>query len=140
MGPMTAACDFVEGLADKALLASTTRVEVDLYGSLALTGKGHATDRAILLGLSGQRPDTLDPDAADFMVEAIRATGRLTLAAKPEVAFDEKSDLRFLQRQRLPHHSNGMRFTAGGADRSEESRVGKEGGLTCSTRGCPYHK
>ncbi|PWG02693.1 L-serine ammonia-lyase [Sphingosinicella humi] len=116
MGPMTAACDFVEGLADKALLASTARVEVDLYGSLALTGKGHATDRAILLGLSGEQPDTLDPDAADFMVENIRATGRLKLAARHEVAFDEGTDLRFLQRERLPHHSNGMRFTAVGAD------------------------
>src|SRR3546814_11540392 len=94
MGPMTAACDFVEGLADKALLASTTRVEVDLYGSLALTGTGHATDRAILLGLSGPRPDPPDPDAADFMVAAIRATGRLTLAAQQEGALDEKRDPR----------------------------------------------
>ncbi len=116
MGPMTAACDFVEGLADKALLTLVARVEIDLYGSLALTGKGHATDRAILLGLSGQRPDTLDPDAADFMVESIRSTGRLDLAARHEIAFDEQNDLRFLQRERLPHHSNGMRFTARGAD------------------------
>ena len=57
MGPMTAACRFVEGLREKGLLTRTVRVEVDLYGSLALTGKGHATDLAVLLGLAGQRPD-----------------------------------------------------------------------------------
>ena len=112
MGPMTAACNFVELLADEGLLDRTSAVGVDLYGSLALTGKGHATDRAILLGLSGERPDRMDPDAADLIVAAIRDTGRLRLAGKCEVEFVEQRDLRFLQRERLPHHSNGMRFTA----------------------------
>ena len=72
MGPMTAACRFVEGLRGAGLLERTARVGVDLYGSLALTGKGHATDRAILLGLSGQRPDRVDPDEADRIVAGIR--------------------------------------------------------------------
>ena len=112
MGPMTAACRFVEGLRADGLLERTARVEVDLYGSLALTGKGHATDRAILLGLSGERPDRIDPDAADRTVAAIRETGRLSLGGSRPIAFDEAADLRFLQRERLPHHSNGMRFTA----------------------------
>jgi L-serine dehydratase len=112
MGPMTAACDFVEMLAEKALLDSTARVEADLYGSLALTGKGHATDRAVLLGLSGQRPHSLDPDEADIIVERVRATGTLRLAGRREIAFEELRDMRFLQRERLPHHSNGMRFAA----------------------------
>jgi len=112
MGPMTAACRFVEGLRADGLIERTARVEVDLYGSLALTGKGHATDRAILLGLSGERPDRIDPDAADRMVTTIRETGRLSLGGSHEIAFDEAADLRFLQRERLPHHSNGMRFTA----------------------------
>jgi L-serine dehydratase len=112
MGPMTAACRFVEGLDSAGLIERTARVEVDLYGSLALTGKGHATDRAILLGLSGQRPDRIDPDAADETVNAIRESGRLNLGGAHEIAFDEAADLRFLQRERLPHHSNGMRFTA----------------------------
>jgi L-serine dehydratase len=119
MGPMTAACRFVEGLNVAGLLERTARVEVDLYGSLALTGKGHATDRAILLGLSGQRPDRIDPDAADQTVGAIRESGRLKLGGAHEIAFDEDADVRFLQRERLPHHSNGMRFTAreeGGAE------------------------
>jgi L-serine dehydratase len=112
MGPMTAACRFVETLGQKSLMERTGRVQVDLYGSLALTGKGHATDRAILLGLSGERPDGLDPDAADAIVGAIRSTGRLKLGGRRDIAFDEPRDLRFLQRERLPHHSNGMLFRA----------------------------
>jgi L-serine dehydratase len=112
MGPMTAAHDFVEMLSQKALLDATTQVQADLYGSLALTGKGHATDRAVLLGLSGERPHSMDPDEADTIIDRIRATGRLKLAAEREIDFDEKTHMRFLQRERLPHHSNGMRFTA----------------------------
>ena len=123
MGPMTAACRFVEGLRDKGLLDAVDRVEVDLYGSLALTGKGHATDRAVLLGLSGQRPDGIDPDAADLTVRQIRDTGRISLAGVHEIAFDEARDLRFNQRERLPHHSNGMRFSASGPDGLQESEV-----------------
>jgi L-serine dehydratase len=112
MGPMTAACRFVEGLRSDGLLERVAKVGVDLYGSLALTGKGHATDRAILLGLSGERPDRIDPDAADRKVARIRETGRLSLGGIHDIAFDEAADLRFLQRERLPHHSNGMRFAA----------------------------
>jgi len=112
MGPMTAACRFVEGLGRDGLLETTHRVAVDLYGSLALTGKGHATDRAILLGLSGERPDGIDPDEADRTVARIREAGRLALGGEHEIAFDEANDLKFLQRERLPHHSNGMRFSA----------------------------
>jgi len=112
MGPMTAACEFVETLRARGLFERVERVEADLYGSLALTGKGHATDRAVLLGLSGERPEGIDPDAAEEMVARIRATGRLMLGGEREIAFDEARDLRFNQRERLPHHSNGMRFTA----------------------------
>jgi L-serine dehydratase len=111
MGPMTAACRFVETLSERGLLERTARVQVDLYGSLALTGKGHATDRAILLGLSGERPDQIDPDAAERTVAAIREMGRLRLGGRHDIAFDEQRDLLFLQGERLPHHSNGMRFT-----------------------------
>ena len=112
MGPMTAACRFVEALSQKAMIERTGRVLAELYGSLALTGKGHATDRAVLLGLSGERPDRMDPDAADEVIAAVRSTGRLRLGGAREIAFDEPGDLKFLQRERLPHHSNGMRFTA----------------------------
>ena len=112
MGPMTAACRFVEGLRADDRLDRVARVEVELYGSLALTGKGHASDRAILLGLSGERPDGIDPDAADRRIAAIRQSGRVSLAGTRDIPFDEAADLRFLQRERLPHHSNGMRFSA----------------------------
>ncbi len=124
MGPMTAACNFVEGLAEAGLLGAVVRVQADLYGSLALTGKGHATDRAVLLGLSGVRPDRLDPDDAERIVAAIRESGRLSLAGRHDIAFDEPGDLHFLQRERLPHHSNGMRFSAFAADAGAiDSRV-----------------
>jgi L-serine dehydratase len=124
MGPMTAACRFVETLSQEGLLERTQRVGADLYGSLALTGKGHATDRAVLLGLSGERPDGIDPDEADSTVVRIRATERLSLGGRREIGFVEARDLRFLQRERLPHHSNGMRFTAfGGGGEALFSKV-----------------
>jgi L-serine dehydratase len=119
MGPMTAACRFVERLRETGQITAADRVLAELYGSLALTGKGHATDRAVLLGLSGRRPDGIDPDEAETIVATIRATGRLKLGNLREIGFDEPRDLKFLQRERLPHHSNGMRFTAfdaGGAE------------------------
>jgi len=112
MGPMTAACTFVERLRADGLLGQVAKVGIDLYGSLALTGKGHATDRAVLLGLSGERPDRIDPDEADRTVAAIRESKRISLGGEHEIAFDEAADVRFLQRERLPHHSNGMRFSA----------------------------
>ena len=112
MGPMTAACNFVDQLRAEGLLDRVARIEVDLYGSLALTGKGHATDRAIMLGLSGERPDRIDPDSAEAMISRIREQKHLAAAGVREIPFDEALHLRFLQRERLPHHSNGMRFTA----------------------------
>ncbi len=108
MGPMTAAAEF----ATRVAALPVARVEVRLYGSLALTGKGHATDRAVLLGLSGARPATLDPDWADTTVARVRAAGRLSLGEAHDVGFDEGRDLLFLQKERLPYHSNGMRFAA----------------------------
>jgi len=123
MGPMTAACRFVERLCADEVLERTARVAVDLYGSLALTGKGHATDRAILLGLSGERPDRIDPDEAERIVARIRETGRIALGGGHEVDFDEAADLKFRQRERLPHHSNGMCFTAFDAEGATLARA-----------------
>ena len=74
MGPMRAACRFVRGLQDGGLLGQIDRIEAELYGSLALTGIGHATDRAVLLGLAGKEPATIDPAAIEATVEAIRTT------------------------------------------------------------------
>jgi len=109
MGPMTAACRFLERLA--ADVARTARVQTTLYASLALTGRGHATDRAVILGLAGFEPRSLDPDAADAVVEAARA-GRLSLAGTHEIAFDEARDLVWEGRTRLPQHPNALKFTA----------------------------
>jgi L-serine dehydratase len=112
MGPMRAAREFAAGLARDALLEATQEIAVRLYGSLALTGLGHGTDRAILAGLEGAEPETVDPDHIEATVRRIRETGRLKLLGKHEIAFDEPMQLLFMQHERLPRHSNGMRFTA----------------------------
>ena len=112
IGPMRAARRFVEKLQADGLLAKCARVEVRLYGSLALTGKGHGTDKAILLGLEGATPESIDPDVVEPRVAAIRTNKELTLAGGPVVAFDEERDLLWLRKESLPQHPNGMRFTA----------------------------
>jgi L-serine dehydratase len=115
MGPMRAACEFAASLERDGLLESTQEIAVRLYGSLALTGVGHGTDRAILVGLEGAEPETVDPDHIAAAVRRIRESGRLKLLGKHEIAFDEPMQLLFMQHERLPRHSNGMRFTALGA-------------------------
>jgi L-serine dehydratase len=88
------------------------RVEVELFGSLALTGHGHATDRAVLLGLSGEEPETIDPATIEEKVATIRARHELLLLGQLAIPFHKDDDLLFLKTQTLPGHSNGMRFTA----------------------------
>jgi L-serine dehydratase len=118
MGPMRAAREFALGLKQQGLLAATQEVVVRLYGSLALTGLGHGTDRAILLGLEGAEPETVDPDSIESSVQRIRKSGRLNLLGERDTAFDEPMQLLFMRSERLPAHSNGMRFSAIGAARS----------------------
>ena len=112
VGPMNAARQFVLDLDARRLLDSTHKVAVQLYGSLALTGKGHCTDRAVLLGLEGHRPDEIEPDAIESTIARIRASGRLKLLGRHEIEFDEPLDLLYHRTQVLPGHSNGMRFAA----------------------------
>src|ERR1700730_17525480 len=112
MGPMNAARSFAELLAARDLLSRTAQVSAQLYGSLALTGRGHCTDRAILLGLEGMSPDTIDSAAVEPTLQRIRSTKRLRLLGKHEIDFDEPLNLLFHTDQVLPGHSNGMRFTA----------------------------
>jgi L-serine dehydratase len=88
------------------------RVEANLYGSLALTGCGHGTDRAVLLGLSGKLPDQIAPESIEPMLAAIRTAKRLPLAGTREIAFDDTRDLLFHKEETLPFHSNGMRYRA----------------------------
>jgi L-serine dehydratase len=112
VGPMWAAHRFLLALEARALLGATARVECALYGSLALTGRGHATDKAVILGLAGEVPDQVDPDRAEALVAEVRRDGRLPLMGRTAIAFDEARDLQFRQRETLTRHPNGMRFRA----------------------------
>jgi L-serine dehydratase len=112
MGPMQAARLFVLALESKGALDATAEVFAQLYGSLALTGLGHCTDRAILLGLEGHDPTGIDPAVMEPALARIRGTRRLRLLGRREIAFDEPMNLLFHRDQMLPGHSNGMRFTA----------------------------
>ncbi|PPE68729.1 L-serine ammonia-lyase [Caldimonas thermodepolymerans] len=112
VGPMRAARLFALRLQHEGRLAATARVRCELYGSLGATGKGHGSDKAVLLGLAGHEPDTVDVDAIPALLEAIRGPRRLPLLGQHEIAFDEASDLQFLRHESLPFHANGMRFAA----------------------------
>ncbi|NCT68671.1 MAG: L-serine ammonia-lyase [Rhodanobacteraceae bacterium] len=113
VGPMRAAVRFCERWLDEGgLLGRVARVRCELFGSLALTGRGHGTDKAVLCGLEGEWPDRIDPDAIPVRLGRIRGEGRIRLLGRHEIAFDEKADLVFNKRQKLPYHSNGMRFSA----------------------------
>ena len=132
MGPMRAAREFVLGLKRDGLLAETAQVAVRLYGSLALTGMGHGTDRAVLAGLEGASPETVDPDSIQSTPQRIRESGRIRLLGEHEVEFDEPMQLLFMMHERLPRHSNGMRFTAlatGGRVLREEDYYSIGGGF-----------
>jgi L-serine dehydratase len=112
VGPMRAARLFATRLANDGVLGRVARLQSQLYGSLGATGKGHGSDKAVLLGLAGHEPDTVDVDAVPALLESIRADARLNLAGSHAMAFDEKTDLIFHRRETLPFHANGMRFVA----------------------------
>lgn len=109
VGPMRAAYDFVEKLNK---LNQVKRVKVQLYGSLALTGKGHGTDKAILNGLEGKTPESVDPDSMVPRMETIFQEKKLSLSGTHTIAFQPETDLLFLQKDTLPKHANGMLFSA----------------------------
>jgi len=112
VGPMRAARTFVDGLAADGLLETATRVQSELFGSLGATGHGHGSDKAVLLGLSGERPEEIDTDTVPGKIAAIRETGRLKLRGEHEITFDEDADLTMHRRKSLPAHPNGMIFRA----------------------------
>lgn len=112
VGPMIAACQFARGCAQHPDRDSIARVCVRLYGSLALTGIGHATDTAILAGLSGCLPDRTEPEVLQETVQQLRASRRLNLAGAMPLDFDESRDLIWLRNESLPLHPNAMEFTA----------------------------
>ncbi|MEU4670509.1 L-serine ammonia-lyase [Amycolatopsis sp. NPDC023774] len=112
VGPMRAARTFVDGLVDEGLLDRVTRVQAELFGSLGATGFGHGSDKAVLLGLSGERPESVDTETVPERVADMRASGRLLLGGVREIAFDEDGDLKMHRRKSLPAHPNGMVFRA----------------------------
>jgi L-serine dehydratase len=109
---MRAARDFVERLSAVGRLEDVARLSTELFGSLALTGRGHATDRAVILGLLGETADEIDPTKIETLVAEVRRTGVLSFLHRHAVKFEETRDLVFRTSETLPGHSNGMRFTA----------------------------
>ncbi|MBS3895819.1 L-serine ammonia-lyase [Silanimonas sp.] len=113
VGPMRAAARFLERwLQEPGQLETVARVRAELYGSLALTGRGHGSDKAVLMGFEGHGPDRIDPDLIPAALARIRGEKRILLLGRHAIGFEEKSDLVFNKREKLPYHSNGMRFTA----------------------------
>ncbi|MFI6810680.1 L-serine ammonia-lyase [Streptomyces luteogriseus] len=119
VGPMRAARMFARRLRNEELLAPTAQVRAELYGSLGATGHGHGTPKAVLLGLEGDSPRTVDVSSADERVEAIRTGGRLNLLGEHEVAFSFDDDMVLHRRKTLPYHANGMTLWAYDASGAE---------------------
>ncbi|MZE78075.1 L-serine ammonia-lyase [Streptomyces xinghaiensis] len=137
VGPMRAARMFVRRLEREGLLDRTASVRAELFGSLGATGHGHGTPKAVLLGLEGHSPRTVDVERADGEIARIRSTGRLRLLAAEagdahEIPFDEPSQLVLHRRRSLPYHANGMTLTAadaGGAPVLEKTYYSVGGGF-----------
>jgi len=119
VGPMRAAEAFLKELTIAGVLPQVTHLQTDLYGSLALTGHGHATDTAVLMGLQGEKPDQIDPDSIAQKLSLIRTTEQLDLAGDHRIRFVEERDLIFNRTIFLDAHPNGMRFQAFGGENSQ---------------------
>ncbi|MEL7487387.1 MAG: L-serine ammonia-lyase [Pseudomonadota bacterium] len=137
VGPMRIAARFLEDAKSAGILNDAVRVQVDLHGSLALTGVGHGSDKAVVLGLCGFLPEVTDPDDAEAMIAEVRAARRLTLAGGPEIEFDEKRDI-MLRGDIIPEiHPNEMRlalFNAAEAPVFEQTYYSVGGGFIASAR------
>ncbi len=132
VGPMRAARQFAESLAADGLLEAVARVKSELFGSLGATGSGHGSDKAVILGLQGEDPETVDPGAADAQVEEAVTGRKLRLAGTRVVEFDRAADVVLHRRRSLPAHPNGMTFTAydaGGSPLRESSFYSVGGGF-----------
>jgi len=112
VGPMRAACTFVLRLREAGKLEQVTRVQAELFGSLAHTGRGHGTDKAVMLGLQGELPDLIDPDTIPKRLQEIENSGQLQLDGSHTIGFTAKEHLLFNKRKSLPYHPNGMKFSA----------------------------
>jgi L-serine dehydratase len=135
VGPMRAARMFASRLEHDGVLLRVARVQSQLYGSLGATGKGHGSDKAVLLGLAGHEPDTVDVDAVPALLAALREQQRLDLLGRHGIDFNERDDLVFHRRETLPFHANGMRFAAfdaGGAELANRVYYSVGGGFVVS--------
>jgi L-serine dehydratase len=112
VGPMLAANEFLKLVEEKNIFNLIARVQIELYGSLALTGKGHGTDKAILNGLENKHPETVVPESMIPRMQEILKTQTLCLGGQKNIPFNEEQDFLFLQKKQLPKHTNGLRFTA----------------------------
>ena len=139
VGPMRAALMFASGLEADGLMSQVASVRVELYGSLGATGKGHGTDRGVILGLMGEAPDTIDPDTIDAKLAELRAAQSLSLLGRHAVRFTEKEHIAFYRREAMAEHPNGMKFHAFGAagERLREARYLSVGGGFVVTAGAP---
>ncbi|NJP72942.1 L-serine ammonia-lyase [Streptomyces sp. C1-2] len=132
VGPMRAARMFARRLRNEGLLDSAVSVRAELYGSLGATGHGHGTPKAVLLGLEGASPRTVDVEGADDRVAAIRESGRLRLLDEHEIAFSFEEDLVLHRRKALPYHANGMTlwaYDASGAELTTRTYYSVGGGF-----------
>jgi len=132
VGPMRAAAMFTAALRDDALLDDVHGIRAELFGSLGATGHGHGSVKAVVLGLSGELPESVDPVAAAPLVAGVRESGRLRLLGSHEIAFDADEDIVLHRRKRLPFYSNAMRFAAldaGGAEISVRTYYSVGGGF-----------
>ncbi len=112
VGPMRAALTFARGLREDELLSQTVSIRTELFGSLGATGKGHGSDKAVLLGLEGETPEQTDTDQIESRLKRIRSNARVCLLGEHDIDFVEREHLIMHRRKSLPYHSNAMQFTA----------------------------
>jgi L-serine dehydratase len=116
VGPMRAAGFLLDKLDKHGIFDQVTRIRCQLFGSLAATGKGHHTDRAVVWGLQGERPETIEPDDQEGLLHGVIETGELVLGGRKTIDFRPDRDIVFKPDDQLPHHPNGMHFTVYGSD------------------------
>ena len=119
VGPMRAAGFLLVKLNNHGLFDQAQRIQCELFGSLAATGKGHHTDRAVIWGLQGEEPETIEPDEQEPLYQGVVKTGELRLGGRRAIGFVPNRDIVFSADEQLPHHPNGMRFTVFDADGNE---------------------
>ena len=112
VGPMIAARRFLLSLEEAGFFPQISKIQINVYGSLALTGLGHATDVALMLGLMGHAPDSIDPEMIQGLVKDCQASKKISLLGKLDISFDSTKDMPFLMEALLQHHTNGMEFKA----------------------------